>query len=182
MKIIVTIAILGLSLPCIAQRPVNPMQPQMVTETVAPANENTVLTKKFEDNKGKLQYPANGAITSHFGKQHHPTAKGVEVENAGVDFTTAANAPVRSVFEGKVSSVFMTGTTQVVVIQHGAYFTVYTGLASIGVKIGQQVISGQELGLVANDVEKKKPSFNFQVWRTKGEGAAKLNPEEWLKG
>jgi septal ring factor EnvC (AmiA/AmiB activator) len=69
-----------------------------------------------------------------------------------------------------------------VIVQHGAYYTVYSGLASIGVKTGQMVVAGQELGLVPKNTEKKKPTFNFQVWRTKGEGRVKLNPEEWLKG
>ena len=182
MKTLVTIAMLGLSLPCLAQRSLIPTQPQVVKETVAAANETSELTKKFEASKGKLQYPASGVVTDHFGKHPHPTTKGVEVDNAGVDITTVANASVRSVFDGKVSSVFMTNKTQMVIVQHGAYFTVYTGLTSIGVKNGQSIVAGQELGIVANDTEKKKSSINFQVWRSKGEGTIKLNPEEWLKG
>lgn len=182
MKTFITLAIVSLSLPCLAQRPLSPTQPQVAKEYAPPANENTELTRKFEDHKGKLQYPANGVITGHFGMQPAPLRIVTMIDNVGVDITTAPNASVRAVFEGKVTSVFMSGNTQVVFVQHGAYFTVYSGLASVGVGIGQFVVAGQELGLVAKDPDNKKPSFNFQVWRSKGEGAAKLNPEEWLKG
>jgi septal ring factor EnvC (AmiA/AmiB activator) len=140
------------------------------------------LANNFEGNKGKLYWPVEkGFISDHFGEHPHPLAPQVMVDNLGVDIRTSAHAPVRSVFEGTVSSVFTMEGRQIVMIQHGNYFTIYTGLATVSVKKDQHVSTLQTLGTVAEN-EEGVPTIGFQIWRSYGgkKNQVKLNPEPWL--
>jgi septal ring factor EnvC (AmiA/AmiB activator) len=99
------------------------------------------LAKNFEGNKGRLYWPVDkGYIIDHFGEHPHPLAPQVMIDNVGVDIQTDERATIRAVFDGTVSKVFsVSGSAQIVMIAHGNYFTVYSGLATVSVKAGQQV-------------------------------------------
>jgi murein hydrolase activator len=142
------------------------------------------LSSSFEGNRGKLYWPVEkGFITDHFGTHAHPLAEKVMIDNPGIDIRTSEGAPIRSVFEGTVSSVFSTvGSNQVVIIQHGNYFTVYNGLQSVSVKKDQHVNTNEAIGVVANNDE-GEPTVNFQIWKAAAagkKGQTKLNPEQWI--
>lgn len=140
------------------------------------------LANNFEGNKGKLYWPVEkGFISDHFGQHPHPLAQQVMIDNPGVDIRTSTHSPVRSVFEGTVSSVFTLEGIQVVMIQHGNYFTVYNGLATVSVRKDQHVSTLQTIGTVADNAE-GEPTIGFQVWRSYGgkKSQVKLNPEQWL--
>ncbi len=167
------------TLPYVAPKP-KPARadapPLMMTPT------EVALAANFEGNHGKLYWPvAQGSISDHFGTHPHPLAPSVMVDQAGIDIRTSPSAAVRAVFEGTVSSVFSTGGSDlIVIIQHGNYFTVYNGLASVSVKNGQHVDTRQTIGIVANNDE-GEPTVNFQIWKSAGKGAkVKLNPETWI--
>ena len=142
---------------------------------------DVALAANFEGNQGKLYWPvAKGAITDHFGTHPHPLAPKVIMENNGIDIRTTAGAPVRAVFEGTVSSVFPVEGSQIVMIQHGNYFTVYNNLASVSVSKGQHVSTMQNIGVVGTN-EEGEPTIKFQIWKSNGKkGQVKLNPESWL--
>jgi len=147
--------------------------------------EDVVLASNFEGNKGKMYWPVEkGYITGHFGVHPHPVYPQVKLENDGVDIQTGENAKVRCVFDGTVYSVFsVTGSSQIVMVQHGNYYTVYNGLASVSVKKGDDVRAKQTLGTVIND-EEDVPLVKFQIWKyvggKKGGGNIHLDPEQWL--
>ena len=62
------------------------------------------------------------------------------MDNNGIDITTTKNAEVRSVFEGKVTSVLIIpGAGRVVMVSHGEYRTVYANLQEVYVKKGDFV-------------------------------------------
>ncbi len=149
--------------------------PLMLTPT------DVALASDFEGNRGKLYWPvAQGFISDHFGTHPHPLAPKVMIDNAGVDIQTSANATVKAIFEGTVSSVFNAGGTQIVMIKHGNYFTVYNGLASVSVSKDQHVSTNQAIGTVGTNDE-GEPTVNFQIWKNNGTKASvKLNPEQWL--
>lgn len=142
---------------------------------------DVALADKFEGNQGKLYWPvAQGAIADHFGTHPHPLAPRVMIENAGVDIRTTPGAAARAVFEGTVSSVLTVEGSQIVIIQHGNYFTVYNNLASVSVSKGQHVSTLQTIGVVATNDE-GEPTIKFQVWKSNGKkGNVKLNPEAWI--
>ena len=143
--------------------------------------DDVALAANFEGNKGKLYWPVEkGYITDHFGSHPHPLAPKVIIENSGIDIQTGVNAPVRAVFDGTVTNVFSTvGSQQIVMVQHGNYFTVYNGLATVSVKKGQEVKAKQVLGQVATNDE-DLPVINFQIWMGSKKGQVKLNPEQWI--
>ena len=56
---------------------------------------------------------------------------------------------VRVVFDGKVSRIFyIKGKGKAILVRHGGYFTVYSGLKDVVVKTGEKVISKQKIGTV----------------------------------
>ncbi len=151
---------------------------------VAPKNydlsltpEANALSNSFESSRGRLPWPVEkGFISQGFGRYHHPIAEKVEMENFGVDISTAHNAPARSVYDGKVLKVLsVDGKEWTVIIQHGDYYTVYTNLSKVSVQAGQDVRTKQPIGTV-NMNDEGESIINFQVWK----GGTKLNPETWI--
>ena len=95
------------------------------------------MTGDFKNNQGRLPQPVeNGLVTRRFGKQQHPTLPGVQITNNGIDIRTERNAKVFSVFEGKVvSKQFIPGYQNMLIIQHGDFYTVYSNLGEVFVSL-----------------------------------------------
>lgn len=127
----------------------------------------------FGARKGSLTWPVGGGrISRAFGPQPHPTLKGVTVPNNGVDISAPAGSAVSSVHTGKVVGVqFIPGYQNMVIVQHGAYYTVYSNLESLSVSKGDEVAAGQAIGKLGSD------DLHFEVWREK----QRLNPAGWLR-
>lgn len=139
--------------------------------------EANALSNNFESNKGKLPYPvAKGFISVGFGRYTHPIAEKVEMVNYGVDIRTNPGADARAVFDGVVTSVLnIPGKDWNVIINHGAYFTVYSQLSEVNVKKDQKVSTKQKIGTVSVN-EEGESVINFQVWQ----GGNKVDPALWL--
>ena len=144
--------------------------------TAALASEEEI-TSFFEENKNKLQWPVStGFVSSKFGKHPHPVIKGIMEDNPGIDIQTSQNATVRSVFEGKVVAVaIVPGMNNVVLMQHGDYYTLYARLKDVKVKKGQRINKNEILGTVFSDKDGVS-EVHFEVWKE----YQKLNPEGWL--
>jgi len=144
---------------------------------------DVALANNFEGNKGKLYWPVDrGYISDHFGTHPHPVEQKVMIENNGIDIQTDQDASVRAVFDGTVKNIFSVAgsSSQIVMIQHGNYFTVYSGLASVSVSKDQHVNARQAIGRVATNDE-NVPTINFQIWKAPAKGKSiKLNPEQWI--
>ena len=140
--------------------------------------EQTLIAGGFEKNKGRLPMPVEkGFISGHFGVQAHPTLEKVTVNNKGVYIQTSAGTQARAVYEGEVTSCFVMSGTTAVIIQHGNYRTVYSGLASVLVKKGDKVKAKQAIGTIYSDPEDDNATtLFFQIWLNKNI----LNPEQWL--
>jgi murein hydrolase activator len=142
--------------------------------------EAIALSNNFESNRGKLPWPVEkGFVSDHFGLHPHPIAKDVIMDNKGVDIRTSAGAGARAVFEGTVSTaMYINGGGWTVMVNHGNFFTVYSGLQSVSVKTNQKVSTKQALGVVgANDYG--EPTMHFEIWKV-GKGSTALNPEAWI--
>lgn len=145
------------------------------------APEVLAMNADFEKNKGNLPWPVpSGIITQRFGKHPHASIAGIEVNSNGIDFTADKDASVLNVFEGKVTSIFtIPGAGQNVIVTHGTYKTVYSGLNSVSVSIGDKVSIKQKLGTVLFDGEDY--TLHFEVWKVNAEAGVAQNPELWLK-
>jgi len=137
----------------------------------------TALSNSFEENKSKFPWPVDGFVSQKFGRQKHPVLKGIEIQNDGVNIQTRQSEEVRSIFNGEVSRVaFTPGMGNTIIIKHGEFFTVYTGLKDISVKQGQRVTTSQELGKVLVNGDGIS-ELRFQIRKN----FDALNPQEWLR-
>lgn len=138
------------------------------------------LSGSFEKNKGKLPFPISGQyrIVGHFGLQKHPEFKYLDKNNLGIDIETTPGTKARAVFGGEVAHIFsFGGAEKAVMIRHGNYYTVYTGLIEVYVKAGEKVEIRQNIGLIYSDPkDNNRTRMSFQIRKE----MQKLNPEHWL--
>lgn len=140
--------------------------------------EALALSSEFANNKGKLPWPLEkGVIISRYGKQKHAVFAGVETFNNGVDIATDKNSTVRVIFDGSVSRIFfIKGEGKAVLINHGEYFSVYSGLKEVSVKTGDKLLSKEKIGVVATQEKDNKTELHFEIWK----GYDKHDPSNWL--
>ena len=136
------------------------------------------ISDNFLENKGTLPWPLDkGIIVQEFGKQQHEVLKNIEIYNNGIDIATDKGAKVRAVFDGKVSRIFLIkGEGKVILINHGEYFTVYSGLTEVSIQMEEKIYSKQEIGTVMTDKNKQKTHLHFEIWKN----YEKQNPSHWL--
>ncbi|WP_256010835.1 murein hydrolase activator EnvC family protein [Desertivirga xinjiangensis] len=159
-------------------REVAPAKPASRGSSVlASTPEAAKLSSDFLGNRGGLPWPvANGSITERFGR--HTVGAGVVVDNDGVTIRTNQGAAIRAVFEGTVAQVgtIPASNVQYILVRHGEYFSVYSGLKSVSVSRGQKVSVKQTIGVVSTDSEDGTTEMQFKIWK----GSTPLNPESWL--
>lgn len=144
---------------------------------VIASDESVALSSSFEENKSKFPWPVSGFVSQHFGRQMHPVLRGIEVQNDGVNIQTKANEPVRAIYTGRVSRIaFIRGIGNTIILSHGEYFSVYSGLKDVFVKPGQKVSVNEELGRVLTTAEGIS-ELRFQIRKN----IVALDPQQWLK-
>jgi septal ring factor EnvC (AmiA/AmiB activator) len=136
-----------------------------------------ILASEFNKNQGKLPWPIEkGIITRTFGKQKHPVLKDIEYTNKGIDISTIPGTKVNAVFNGQVSVIAIIGSNYTVIIRHGNFYTVYQNLGEVRVKRGDNVKTGEYLGIVFTGQDNIS-KIHFEIWKEKGI----LDPEVWLR-
>lgn len=146
----------------------------LITETP----QEKELSDNFRSNRGRLPWPvAKGAITRQFGVQPHPTLRNVTTQSNGIDIRTDHGGTARAVFKGVVlAKTFIAGMNQIVIIQHGSYYSVYSNLSSVNVKVGQKVDTKTALGVIGNSIDTNEPELHFEIWYNQ----EKQNPASWI--
>jgi murein hydrolase activator len=149
---------------------------ETITRTSEPELKETpevrALSDNFRNNKGNLPWPVKkGSISKGFGRQEHPSLRGVFTISNGIDITTDSNAEVTAVANGKVVAVqFIIGSDYLVIVQHGSFYTVYSNLDRSYVHKGDVVSFKQSIGRAANE------KVHFEVWSN----SSRENPKNWL--
>ena len=135
------------------------------------------LDKEFASNKGKLPWPAEGAVVERFGVQYHPVYKQLKLPDSnGISIALNEGDQIKAVFNGEVKKVIvMQGYNKCVLVQHGEWFTFYCKLDQVSVKAGDKVKTGQALGTVGplGGVTQ----LHFEVWSSKDP----QDPLLWLR-
>jgi murein hydrolase activator len=138
----------------------------------------SLASTSFEGNKSQFGWPTTGFIAQKFGLQKHPVLKKIDVYNPFVVIQTKREEKVRAIFEGEVRRIGILdppiGAT--IIIKHGDYFTVYSGMKGILVKQGQTISTNQELGTVQTNGEGIS-ELRFQILKN----SELLDPSLWLK-
>lgn len=153
---------------------------EMEREALALRSSKSVLvalSSSFEENKNKLPWPVStGFISQRFGRQNHPVLKGIILQNDGVNIQTKQNEKVKSIFDGEVRSIaFIPTFGSTIIINHGEYYSVYTGLKEVYVKTGQKVATNQEIGKIISNGEGIS-ELRFQIRKQ----FTPLDPQAWL--
>ena len=135
------------------------------------------ITEGFEAKIGKFEWPVkSGFISNKFGEHPHPIIKNIKVKNDGIDIQTSKSSQVHAIYDGKVSTVaFIPGMNNVVIINHGEYYTLYAKLKNLKVQKGDIISEKQVIAdLVTNN--DGITQLQFQIWKNN----IKLNPENWI--
>lgn len=138
--------------------------------------DNIALNNSFERNKGSLPWPVdNGAVLNHYGPYKLPS--GAVLQNSAVTISSAIGTSVKAVFDGTIILVTEVDDEKyTVTIKHGNYFTSYSNINGVGVKMNQEVKTGQILGRVASNLD-GIGSIDFYS----AKGNTDLDPEKWLR-
>jgi septal ring factor EnvC (AmiA/AmiB activator) len=137
--------------------------------------EEVRLSENFADNRGALPWPvARGEVSKSYGTQQHPKFKGVKTTNNGIDIRTEPGAEVYAVFTGRVvSSSYIPGYQNTIILRHGEFYSVYSNLAGVMVERGQEVKGGDLIGRVS----RQEPEVHFELWKEKNS----MNPGKWIQ-
>ncbi len=147
------------------------------TASISLTPEEATLNASFINNKGKLPWPVvKGAKVSDFGSYAHPDVPSVQIENHGIDIMVDAGTPARAVFDGVVTKITNIMGTNVVMVRHGEYLSVYQNLSSVNVREGEKVSTKQNLGTVAKNASSNTYELHFEIWKND----RYVNPSEWL--
>ncbi len=136
------------------------------------------LSSNFTSNKGRLPMPITGSysVVGHYGNYSVAGLRNVTLDNKGIDIRGQQGCAARAVFDGTVSSIFQYGGSYIVMLRHGSYISVYSGLSSVSVHKGQSVKTKTTLGAVGQDTDGRY-ILHFQLRN----GSSRLNPEQWVR-
>lgn len=127
---------------------------------------------------GRLPWPTTGRLTRRFGP-YIEAINNQQYDSPGLELTTEFGTPFRAVFDGEVKLAdFVPGYGLTVGVEHGPYTTIYSHAESITVRVGDQVRSGDTLGVVGNSglTDGKNHVLGFEI-RYNG---APQDPLPWL--
>ncbi len=132
----------------------------------------------FDEARGDLRWPATGDVITGFGRQRHPIYDTYTVSR-GIEIGAPLDDPVTAVHAGRVAFAdWYSGYGLLVILDHGGgYFTLYGHLATVTVRVNDQIDAGQLIGRVGETGSLTGPNLYFEV----REGSDALNPTSWLE-
>ena len=133
------------------------------------AAEPTSASGGFQTSKGRLLFPVLGRAEVRLAHREGTDGPGLEVH-------AALGAVVRAVYSGRVAFADRYGPYgRIVIVDHGEhYFTVNANLASVDVKVGDDLGAGDRVGTVGDDGQ--GPMLYFEIRH----GAETIPPGPWL--
>lgn len=128
------------------------------------------MADSFRDEQLRLAstpagWPVNGYLTDSFGTRGNPFGGGGSEMHEGQDIAASWGAPVHSTADGLVVyAAARSGYGNIVVIYHGnGLSTRYGHLSQIGVKEGQRIHRGDEIGRVGSTGRSTGPHCHYEV-------------------
>lgn len=123
----------------------------------------------FASERGSLASPVTGDVRIQSGQR-------AESDGPGLEFQAPVGTPVRAVAAGRVAFSDRYGSYgRLVILDHGdGYYTVYGGLGSVEVRVGDDLSRNARLGSIGTDFT---PSALFFEVR---KGTRTLEPRAWL--
>jgi septal ring factor EnvC (AmiA/AmiB activator) len=133
----------------------------------------------FSLQKGKLPWPMDGRLASHFGPQKHPEF-GTVVERNGIEIVARKGNAIHAVYDGTVIFAdWFKGYGKMLILDHGGkYYSIYAHAAEIYVKKGASVKKGEKIAEIGGEgPDGKGETLYFEIRH----GGSPQNPLIWLK-
>ena len=115
---------------------------------------------------GQFAWPAPSytRISDDYGYRIHPTLKTEQFHN-GVDMASPSGSPILAAYDGEVIAASYSSTMgNYIMIDHGdGLITIYMHASSLGVKEGQMVVRGEQIGKVGSTGRSTGPHLHFGV-------------------
>jgi murein hydrolase activator len=132
-------------------------------------------TQSFEQMRGKLPWPVQGRVTTHYQEQHAHSASGVRWNGELIE--TARGAKVRAPFFGRVVYAdWLQGLGLLLIIGHsGGYMTLYGHAEVLYKSVGDWVAPGDVVAALSDTGA--APQLYFEI----REGRKTVDPKVWLQ-
>lgn len=139
--------------------------------------EGREMSINFERSRGSLPWPVStGVVTAHFGIEKIAGTK-LTRRTDGIEISLPVGSTVRSIADGVVVYAGEVDGEQMVVVQHGKYFSGYNHLSSISISNNQEVKAGSVLGKTGTGIDGE----GLLLLMIMNEKSAPQDPESWLK-
>ncbi len=140
---------------------------------------DTLFKASFADQKGVLPTPVSGRLSKRFGLEKF-SEHTYNINHKGIFIAARSNAPVQSVFDGRVSFAGqLPGYGNTLVIDHGDhYYTVYAHVNDVKVQAGDSVQQSQIIASVGRSLKDEQDGLYFEVRHF----SEPYDPQQWMKG
>jgi len=127
--------------------------------------------------KGTLPWPADGQVTSFFGRQKHPTFN-TYVQRKGIEIKSPEGSVIHAVMPGTVVYAdWLKGYGLVIILDHAnGFFSLYAHASKILSKVGEQVAEAHPIGETGDTGMIGENTLYFEL----REGAEAVDPLHWL--
>ncbi|MBA0049924.1 LysM peptidoglycan-binding domain-containing protein [Streptomyces sp. AJS327] len=141
--------------------------------------DRSVSTQSASGGNGAYTAPVDASTSTPYGASGGSWSSG---SHTGVDFSASSGTPVKAVTSGIVISAGWGGAygNEVVVRHDDGKYTQYAHLSSLSVRSGQQVDTGEQLGLSGSTGNSTGPHLHFEVRNGPSYGAD-IDPLGYLR-
>ncbi|MDR1517697.1 MAG: peptidoglycan DD-metalloendopeptidase family protein [Dysgonamonadaceae bacterium] len=153
-------------------------------ETDASLNLSEDRLDRISDLFHKISYvplgtPCNGRMTSTFGVRSNPMGGDNNEFHSGIDWAGRIGSKISSTASGTVKYAGYQGNYGLcVIIKHDfGYETLYGHLSELKVREGQQVKTGEVIGLLGNTGRSNGPHVHYEIIHN----GRKINPVNFIK-
>jgi septal ring factor EnvC (AmiA/AmiB activator) len=131
----------------------------------------------FAKQKGKLNPPVYGTVTTLFGKNAEGKF-GITTFANGIDIKTKPNTQIQSIYDGKVVYAgFLRGYGNLLIVDHGdQYYTLMSRAEKFFKQEGDSVIKGEVVGTMSSQTGLLSEGLHFELRH----GTTPINPLLWV--
>ena len=131
----------------------------------------------FSAQKGQLDPPVSGTVTTYFGKNTQGRF-GITTYANGIDIKTAPGTEITAVYDGKVVYAgTLRGYGNLIIIDHGQqYYSLVSRAAELFKKEGDPVQAGEVIGTMSDQDGLLSEGLHFEIRH----GTEPENPLHWL--
>lgn len=150
---------------------------QQKATRVLPKKQRPAEWSPFAAQKGRLDPPVSGTVTTQFGKNTKGKFGITTVEN-GIDIKTESGARIRAIHDGKVVYAgILRGYGNIIIIDHGDhYYSLMSRLAELHKKEGDDVGRGEVIGTMSDQEGLLNEGLHFEIRH----GTTPENPLHWV--